>query len=179
MRHTIRQGAVVAAAVIALGSLTACGASDNPGAAPPSAAQSSAPSPAPTPTLTDPDTGEGTAPDLLPSPSTDAASDAAALALATKAMTAFARPQVPAPQWWADLLPFLSNPARRAYADTDPANVSAHGVTGPATLAAPVSGYLATAQVPTDVGVWTLLLSRPGQNAPWNVERFTPPAGIH
>jgi hypothetical protein len=179
MRHATGRGALAAAAVIALGSLTACAASDSPAAPPPSATQSSPPGPAPIPTLAQPDDGEGTAPDALPSPVTDAASDGAALALATKAMTAFARPQVPAPQWWADLSPLLSNPARRAYADTDPANVAAHEVTGDATLAPSASGYLATAEVPTDVGVWTLLLTRPGQNAPWTVERFTPPAGIH
>lgn len=180
MRHAGRRGAVAAAAIIALGLLTACGTSDSQAAAH-GVVQSSAPSSEPTPTLaaTDTDFGEGPVPDPLPSPSNDSASDAAALALATEAMTAFARPQLTAQQWWADLSPLLSNPARLAYADTDPANVSAHSVTGAATLAPSTSGYLANVEVPTDVGTWTLLLTRPGQNAPWTVERFTPPAGIH
>jgi hypothetical protein len=125
------------------------------------------------------DFGEGDEPEPLASPVSDAASDAAAVDLAANAMAAFARPQVSAQQWWSDLSPLLSDAARLAYTGTDPANVPVRAVTGQAALLPSATGYLATAEVPTDAGTWTLLLTRPGQNAPWTVERFTPPAGIH
>jgi hypothetical protein len=189
MRHRIRQGAAVGAVVIGLVSLTACGrggdrpaqayteqgkASSTTGSSP-----SRSPVPASTPTVTAGGSEEGAAPEPLASPVNDAASSASALDLATKAMTAFARPQVPAQRWWRELWPLLSDTARAAYTGTDPANVPAHGVTGAGTLLPTTTGYLVSVRLPTDVGSWTVLLKRPGQNAPWAVERFTPPAGIH
>jgi len=185
MRHRIRQGAAVGAVVIALASLTACGRSDNRAAVPGEASSSASSSPVrspgsvPTPTLTNLRSEESDAPKPLASPVNDAASSASALALSTKAMTAFARPQVPAQRWWRELWPLLSETARAAYTGTDPANVPAHGVTGAGTLLPTTTGYLVSVRLPTDVGSWTVLLKRPGQNAPWAVERFTPPAGIH
>jgi hypothetical protein len=184
MRYRIRQGAVATAAVISLVSLTACGRGDNRATqayTPPtdtSSSASSSPNPVPTPTLAA-GSEAGAAPNPLASPVNDAASGASALALATKAMTAFARPQVPAQVWWYDLWPLLSDTARAAYTGTNPANIPAHAVTGRGTLLPTTTGYLVSVRLPTDVGSWTVLLKRPGQNAPWAVERFTPPAGIH
>jgi hypothetical protein len=104
------------------------------------------------------------------------ASQVSALNLANRAMIAFARPTAPEDQWWSDLSPMLSDTARSAYTGTDPASVPASNVTGRGELLPSESGYLATARVPTDAGVYTILLSRDGQNAPWAVERLTPPA---
>lgn len=132
----------------------------------------------PTPTLSEP-AEEGEEPAPLASPVPDTASDEAAVTLAVAATTAFARPDLTAPAWWAQLSPMLSNNARRAYQGTDPANVPVREVTGPGKLAPAVSGYLATVAVPTDAGTFTVLLSRPGQNAPWAVERWDFPQGLH
>lgn len=121
---------------------------------------------------------EGDEPQPLNSPTNDVQSQRTATVLAVEAMTAFARPDVAEALWWADLSPLLSNQARQAYKATDPAHVPAHRITGPARLLPSATGYLAEAVVPTDVGSYRVLMSRPGQNAPWSVERFKPPAVV-
>jgi hypothetical protein len=129
---------------------------------------------------------------LGPAPTWDTRSQQAAIAAATAAMRAFARPQLSAAAWWKDLAPMLSPTAAAAYQGTDPQNVPVHAITGTARLApASASGsgsgsgsgspestpYLARVQVPTDVGICTVLLSRTDQAAPWLMERITLPVG--
>ena len=112
-------------------------------------------------------------------PSYDAASRQGALITADAAMRAFAQPQVSSAAWWAGLAPLLSPVAAQAYQGTDPATVPAHQVTGPARLTGdPGTPYLVRVAVPTDVGIYLVLLSRAGQSRPWLVERLTPPPGI-
>ena len=41
------------------------------------------------------------------------------------------------------------------------------------------SAYIAGVEVPTDAGVYTVILSRVDGASPWLVERFTPPEGTH
>lgn len=110
-----------------------------------------------------------------PYPTWDARARAQAVQAATTAMTAFARPQVDPARWWADLAPLLSPAGAVAYTGTDPAEVPARAVTGPAELVDQRSPYLAGVQVPTDTGPYLVLLSRDGGGAPWLVERLTPP----
>jgi hypothetical protein len=111
----------------------------------------------------------------VPDVTWDAAAAEAARATATAAVAAFARPAATPEQWWAALAPMLSPAARSAYAATDPANVPASTVTGPAGEARSSSAFLATVTVPTDAGVYTVLLVRDDTGDRWLVERFRPP----
>ena len=59
----------------------------------------------------------------------------------------------------------------------DPSNIPASRVTGAATLSVDeANGYGVTAAVPTNAGTYTLQLLRTGKDAPWKVNRLTPPA---
>jgi hypothetical protein len=117
-------------------------------------------------------------PTPLPYPTEDTASTAAAATVALEAMTAFAQPAATPEAWWSQLAPFLTAAAQSAYAGTDPAQVPASTITGPAVPGASPSSYLATVTVPTDVGDYDVLLVRDGAGAPWLVERLTPPADL-
>lgn len=107
-------------------------------------------------------------------PTWDKASQEAAVDSAVAAMKAFARPGVEQARWWRDLAPRLSDPARRAYATVDAINVPATAVTGPGQLIDTQSPYLAGVDVPTNAGVYRVLLSRSSVDDPWLVERLTP-----
>jgi hypothetical protein len=112
-------------------------------------------------------------PTQLPAATDDAASDQAALAAGAAAVSAFARPDLPAERWWAELRPLLSPAAIEAYSGTDPAEVPAREVTGPPWEGESPSAYLALTFVPTDVGDYAVLLVRDGGGAPWLAERIT------
>jgi len=90
----------------------------------------------------------------------------------------FARPDVSYEQWWADLSPLLSSQAQMDYQYVDPLNVPARAVTGDPILVDDDSASVAGVQVPTDVGLYVVTLSRADADAPWVVERITPPAGL-
>lgn len=113
-------------------------------------------------------------------PTDDAQSHTAAVAAATTAMTAFTRTALPYATWYAQLMPLLSVTAAQAYAGTIPANIPAHTLTGPAKYVASSTStaYLARVSVPTNVGVYVVLLSRVGAGMGWLVERFTSPPGV-
>jgi len=101
----------------------------------------------------------------------------AAKEVALKAMTDFARPGLSKTQWANDFARWLTPQATADYAGIDPANVPASAVTGPATLTVDESnGFGATAAVPTDIGPYTVQLLRENQDAPWKVNRLTPPS---
>ena len=130
------------------------------------------------PPATGPGDDEADLPTPLPYPSWDDASRTAAVGVAATAMGAFARPDTGAAEWWSALQPYLTANARAAYQDTDPAQVPTRSVTGPAVLVEDSSPYLAGVDVPTDVGVYRVLLAREGEGAPWLVERLTPPPSL-
>ncbi len=110
-------------------------------------------------------------------PTADDTSGAAALDVATRAVAAFARPGLDADTWWTELAPMLSPAAQAAYVGTDPAEIPVTGVSGEPHVVDDVSSpYLATVAVPTDSGVYAVLLSRTGAGAPWLIERLDPPA---
>jgi len=123
------------------------------------------------------DTGETVGAQAVPT--WDAASRAAVTAAATTVLTAFARPDLSYDQWWTALEPLLSAQAQLDYAYVDPANVAAKAVTGEAQIVDESSAYVAHVQVPTDVGTYTLVLSRVDGSAAWLTERITPPAGAN
>lgn len=100
-----------------------------------------------------------------------------AVDVAQKAMADFARPTVEDQQWANDLARWLTPQATADYSAVDPANIPANRVTGPAKLTVDESnGHGATATVPTNAGTYTLQLLRTGKDAPWKVNRLTPPA---
>ena len=116
---------------------------------------------------------------MPPSPnttlSTDAASRAAASDAAAEAMTLFARQDVDAQTWWSELVPLMSARAAQDYRYVDPANVPATRVTGAVKLLPQETPTVARVRVPTDAGVYLLVLSRTAAEPRWVVERFTPP----
>ena len=106
----------------------------------------------------------------------DHASKDAAIDTAQKAMTDFARPGMEDKHWANDLARWLTPQATADYAAVDPANIPATRITGPATLTVDESnGYGVMAAVPTDAGTYFLQLLRTGPEAPWKVNRLTPP----
>lgn len=107
----------------------------------------------------------------------DQASKDQAVEVAEKAMADFARPSVEEQQWANDLARWLTPQATADYSAVDPANIPTNRVTGPAKLTVDeANGYGATAAVPTNAGTYTLQLLRTGQDAPWKVNRLTPPS---
>lgn len=111
-------------------------------------------------------------------PSWDEGSRAAAVTAAGAVMTAFARPDLDAAAWTAGLQPLLTPEAAADYAYVDPATVPATAVSGPGVLVEDASAYVAGVDVPTDVGVYRVVLSRSDATAPWLGERVTPPAEV-
>lgn len=92
-------------------------------------------------------------------------------------MRAYARPGRSPQAWWAALRPHLSAGAQAAYTGTDPSQVPARRITGPASLTPASLPALARVAVPTDAGIYLVLLTRtPGQQ--WSVERITPPEPV-
>nr|WP_217500771.1 hypothetical protein [Arthrobacter sp. C9C5] len=107
----------------------------------------------------------------------DQASKDAAVDAAENAMTDFARPTLDETQWANDLARWLTPQATADYSSVDPSNIPASRVTGAATLSVDeANGYGTTAAVPTNAGTYTLQLLRTGKDAPWKVNRLTPPA---
>jgi hypothetical protein len=107
----------------------------------------------------------------------DQASKEDALDVAENAMTDFARPTLDEKQWANDLARWLTPQATADYSSVDPSNIPASRVTGAATLSVDeANGYGATAAIPTNAGTYTLQLLRTGKDAPWKVNRLTPPA---
>lgn len=118
--------------------------------------------------------GDGGTSNQRPTPTGDVDRSQAA-ATATKAMQLFARPDVPEKRWWDQLRPYLTAKAQHDYAYTDPANVPASELTGPAAVLPTDADTLARIQVPTDVGLYLVLLTRSPQSQSWQVDRLLPP----
>ena len=133
----------------------------------------------PAPVGVEDDTQPGVTITPLDMPIWDATSRAAAVARAAEIMTAFAQPTRPYEDWWADLVPLLSEQAQQDYSFVDPANIPVSALTGDPVLVDESSAFLARVEVPTDVGVYELLLSRTDATAPWVGESITPPASVN
>lgn len=113
-----------------------------------------------------------------PVPIWDAQSQASAADAAARLLRAFARPDLDAASWWAQLQPLLTPTAAAAYEFTDPANVPVRTVTAAPSEVTSSSAYLAQVTVPTDVGPYVVLLAREGAGEPWLAERITPPGTV-
>jgi len=172
------------ATVVAL-TLSACavqGESQSPTTPPATSASTSTPldlgqfTPAPSGAI-DEDSGETIAPKAVATWGNS--SRAAAVAAAETVMTAFARPTLDQTTWWAQLSPLLTQQAQLDYSYVDPANVPASAVTGHGALVDETSAYVARVQVPTDIGTYTLVLTRAGADSPWQASKLSPPEGVH
>lgn len=176
----MRKSAAVAVVAVML-----CGCTATPEPLPtPESVTSSSPhdSPLPTPVevATDGAINEDTNETVTaePVPTWDqAASDAAAEAAVT-ALRAFAHPELPHEQWWAQLQPYLTQEAAETYVHTDPSNVPVREVTGNPTLVESSSAYLALVDIDTDVGTYQVLVVRADGTAPWLVAEFSPPPDL-
>lgn len=154
---------------------TACAPAANTAPAPATSTAATASAPVSLSASSGPQAPGGTVPATL-GISWDQASKDAAVDTAQKAMTDFARPAVEEKQWANDLARWLTPQATAGYSAVDPANVPATRVTGSATLTVDeANGYGVMAAVPTDAGTYTLQLLRTGREAPWKVNRLTPP----
>lgn len=179
-----------ASLVLAVVVMAAAGCSDDPAA--PTSASSAQPAPTPTGTPLDFDLPED---DEETYPEWDRASREQATAAGDAVMRVFVRPDagtdggaetsVIEAGWWEALAPLLTPDAKDAYFYVDPAEVPATAVTGPAALVEPeadggpgTTAFLATVQVPTDVGTYDVLLARTGGGAPWLAERISPPEAL-
>ncbi|MEU2201696.1 hypothetical protein [Isoptericola sp. NPDC019482] len=149
-------------------------ASSQPPAAAPSRAAEATPDPS---GLVDEDTGETIKPQAVPE--WDAASRSSVVDAAAVALRAFARPGLDSESWWAELQPLLTQQAAEDYAYVDPANIPVQKVTGAGKLVDKSSAYVGTVEVPTDVGAYTLILTRKSADAEWKVSRITPPEGVN
>lgn len=107
----------------------------------------------------------------------DDSSRTSALALGAKVMTLFARPNISAEQWIADLTPYLSAEAAFAYDGTDPARVPVSEVTGPAKLTPASTAMVARVSIPTDDGIYLVILARTGDDPNWRADRIMAPEG--
>lgn len=99
----------------------------------------------------------------------------AAIDAAVAAVTAFARPDLSYEAWWGGLTPHLDDNARRDYAYVTPAVIPARAVIGGGTITDGSSAWVARVAVPTDSGVYEVVVSRAAADGPWLVARFVPP----
>jgi len=184
----MRRAPVGSAAVLAALLLTSCASQEEPAAPPATTGAASSESPAPAPSrgaevtpapsgLVDEDTGETITPQAVPE--WDEASRSSVVDAAAVALRAFARPGLDSETWWAELQPLLTQQAAEDYAYVDPANIPVRKVTGAGKLVDKSSAYVGTVEVPTDVGAYTVILTRKSADAEWKVSRITPPEGVN
>jgi hypothetical protein len=92
-------------------------------------------------------------------------------------MLAFAATDQTAAAWWNGLKPLLTPQAQPVYQDVDPRLVPVTEVTGDPKVTDETSTLLAEVAVPTDIGPYTVLLTRADGAAPWLAEQIRPPEG--
>ncbi|WP_170963578.1 hypothetical protein [Cellulosimicrobium cellulans] len=159
MQHYQRLAAavVVVACVAGLG---ACATS--PSTSPSATAGAPPPTSTPAPGESAPDT-------LVPG------DDAGARSAAVDALSDFVARERSYDDWWRAFAPHLTPEARQAFEFTDPAAIPAASVTDDGTLSAAPDGTSVSVLVGTDVGQYRVELVRQSVDAPWLVDRLTPP----
>ncbi len=103
----------------------------------------------------------------------DPAQESTALKTATLILRKFARRSIPAEQWWQELAPHLTISAAAAFSGTAPENIPPTKLTGDPKFSAKPSAGLVEVAIPTNAGVYLVLLSRT-QTGPWLATRITP-----
>lgn len=168
------KGAIAAIIIgAALATLTAClSATPTMGSTTPPSSSATA---RPTPTGSIPPDGLD-ADEILPTaPPATTASIRAAETLAGQVMTAFARPTVDPTTWINGLYPYLTQSAAAAYSGTDPAQVPVTTILGQGSVVEGSTAYALVVRVPTNIGEYTISLTRKNASDPWLAERITPP----
>lgn len=117
---------------------------------------------------------------VAPSPASalvwNAKSQAAAVTVATTVMDRFARPTPTAvKQWWPNLRPLLTVKAQADYEWVDPLNVPVTSVSAPARTDAASKASVARVNVPTNAGVYLVVLTRTDAAPQWLADRILPP----
>lgn len=96
-------------------------------------------------------------------------------ATADQAMRAYARPSLDAQTWWTELSALMTQQARQDYQYVQPSAIPANTITGPAALTDDTSAYVVHVDVPTNAGIYTVILTRQDGASSWLVARITPP----
>lgn len=125
----------------------------------------------------DEDSGETHGPRSVPV--WDDESRQSATAAADTVMRAYARPDLGFEEWWAQLQPLLDQKATQDYAYMDPSRIVATTITGPPVITDETSAYVAYVDVPTNAGMYGLILSRVDGDSPWLASRFILPDGVN
>jgi hypothetical protein len=138
----------------------------------------------PLPSDTSSSPADGTTPDaqvapeddatVIPVPPAASSSESTAITAAEHAVATFARPDLPYQQWINELYPLMSQAGAAAYEGTDPANIPVRQVTGDGTVLDGATDVALIVEVPTDVGPYTVSLSRSSTDAPWLADRIRP-----
>lgn len=146
-----------------------------------------APEPAPTPTsspnfstLTPLPSGhfdEDTRETYMPQnePEWDVSSRESAVKAGEEAMRLFARPALEQDTWWKEISPHMNDVARKDYAYVQPESIPASKVTGAGKLIEEGSAYVANIEVPTNAGIYVVILNRVDADSPWKIARYVPP----
>ena len=159
-------GNTVSAVILAIATVTALTGCIDQGLRPTPTSSNYLPSTDPTSPVDD---GEITA---APEAAGDSQRDA--IAAATKVMQTFAQPQLSADKWWAQMLPLLSQKGGVAYEGTDPSQIPVHQVTGAGTVLPDSTEVSLIVQLPTDAGLYNIILTRPAASALWLADRVRP-----
>lgn len=180
MRIPIRAALGAVSAVLVLG---AAGCGSNPAPAPAPRPAAAPPPAAPAPSAGS-DAGATDLPTAPAAPMTwDSAAQTSAVAAATTVVNAYLRKDLAPAAWWGNLTPYLTGTAQADYAGTDLTQVPGTRVRKGAQAAPGDQGaaYLAVVAVPTDAGVYTVLLERGPEVSTdathWLASKVTPPHG--
>lgn len=164
-----------ASVVLAGACLVLAGCSHSVSPSPTTAASSAA---APTPAASASSYWDGDGPEApashTPLP-TGAAVDSSASGVAVVFMTLFARPTVDQVTWWRDISGYFTPQGAIDYQGTQPYRIPVRKVTGKGRLISTDSPQLAKVQVPTDIGIYLVVLSRSTDDPSWKVARIMPP----
>ncbi|WP_104131471.1 hypothetical protein [Cryobacterium sp. M91] len=170
MKHALVAMVYLAAAL----ALTGCvGATASPTVVPPTSASRVPSTPSET-AVPDARTDDAS---VLPVPEAGTDSRADAITTAEKVVTTFGQPALDATTWMNNMYPLLTQTGAAAYEGTDPAKVPVHQVTGAGTILEGSTEVALIVQVPTDAGLYTVSLSRPGASVPWLADRIRPAQG--
>ena len=114
----------------------------------------------------------GTLASVGPPPADTSSTQRAAVSRAVAFMIAFIEPTSTA-RWFAGVRPYLSTAGRVAYGGTDPQNIPARKIEGNAVLVA-FQPTVARVAVPTNAGIYAVILTRLDVLSDWAVERAIP-----
>jgi len=176
-----RLGGAVVVSVCLAAVLGACSTAPDPAASPSSSTSPVAVptglTPAPTDVPQQYDDGSTGTPMPASTLTLDQAARTSALDTGKQVMTLFARRDVSADQWWNDLATYLTPKAAQAYRYTDPRNVPPTKITNSPTLTPASTALVARVSVPTDAGVYLVIMSRAEESPRWLADRIMPPEG--